>query len=271
MEIDLVLEALYRRHGYDFRHYARASLTRRLLQRVEAAKLPSIGHMVPLILHDETFIDDLLTDLSVSVTSFFRDPAVFRVLRERVVPILKTYPYIKIWHAGCSTGEEVYSMAILLYEEGLLSRTQIYATDFNRRSLTTAREAIYSEEAVAASENNYVRAGGSSQWHSYYHASYDAAMFHGFLRDAVTFAYHNLAIDQVFGDMNLILCRNVMIYFDLQLQNQVLKLLRDSLCPRGFLCLGARESIEFSASARTFEAVDAKARIFRLRRGEVTL
>jgi chemotaxis protein methyltransferase CheR len=263
LEIDLVLEGLLRRYGYDFRHYARATLKRRLEKRCQAAGLSHIIELLPALLRDRTFVERLLHDMSVVVTEMFRDPDFFQAVRATVVPQLRTWPYLKVWHAGCATGEELYSMAILFEEEDLYERTRFYATDVNHQALATAREGIYPLDKMEKFARNYRHAGGTASFSSYCLARYQSAMLQPQLRRRVTFASHNLATDGVFGDMNLIVCRNVLIYFDRTLQNRVLELFRDSLCHLGFLCLGNRETLEFSSVAEQFEIVDRRQRIYR--------
>ncbi len=265
LEIDLVLEALLRRYGYDFRHYTRATLKRRLEKRCQAAGLVHLSDMVPILLRDRDFVDLLLRDMSVVVTEMFRDPDFFRELRSKVVPQLRTWPYLKVWHAGCATGEELYSMAILLTEEGLYERSRLYATDFNSQALATAREGIYPLDRVEKFARNYRQSGGMASFSDYSMARYRSVMLKPELRKRVTFATHNLVTDGVFGDMNLIVCRNVLIYFDKVLQNRVLELFRDSLCHLGFLCLGNKETLEFSSVAADFEVIDREQRIYRKR------
>ncbi|WP_107851526.1 CheR family methyltransferase [Oceanimonas marisflavi] len=263
IELELLLEAIFRRYGYDFRHYARASLKRRVAQRMQRAGIDRISGLIPPLLHDRGFFDQFLKDMSVTVTDMFRDPDFFVALRTQVIPVLKTYPFIKIWHAGCATGEEVYSLAILLKEEGLYDRAQIYATDYNNHSLAVAREGIYPLKQMQQYHENYLRAGGRRSFSDYYHARYGAAKMNDSLRANVTFANHNLASDGVFGEMQLVICRNVLIYFDQQLQNRVLTLLHDSLSHRGFLCLGNKESLKFSSVQDRFEDHVYEQRIFK--------
>ena len=263
IEIDLLLEGILRRFGYDFRHYARASLKRRLRRRLKLSGMEHISQMLPAMMHDEAFFDTFLKDMSITVTEMFRDPQFYQEVRQRVIPVLKTYPFVKIWHAGCATGEEIYSLAIVLEEEGFLKRAQIYATDFNTHSLEVAREGIYPLDKIQQFTANYNRAGGVTSFADYYHARYAAAKMDERLRRNTTFAYHNLVTDGVFGEMNLIVCRNVLIYFDRTLQDHVLRLFFDSLCRRGFLCLGTKETPEFSGLASGFEQLSSKARICR--------
>ncbi len=263
LETEILLDGILRRWGYDFRNYARASLTRRLKHRLGISQLTCLSEMLPKILHEEDFFNLLLKDLSVSVTEMFRDPRFYVALREQVFPVLRTYPFIKIWHAGCATGEEVYSMAILLKEEGLYDRAQIYATDYNNRCLDIARQGVYPLENIRAYTASYQAAGGRRSFSDYYHAKYGSAKIHGSMKSHVTFAHHNLVTDGVFGEMNLVVCRNVLIYFDNVLQDRVLSLLADSLCHRGFLALGTKETVDFSAVRGRFETVARKERIFR--------
>jgi len=263
VEIDLLQEALFRFHGYDFRHYARASLTRRIDLQLRRNGLRNVSELIPLLLHDEAAFERFLSDMSISVTDMFRDPQFFRQLRETVVPKLKTWPFIKIWCAGCATGEEVYSLAILLSEENFYDRSLIYATDYNRRSLAAAEEGIYSSAKIKKYTANYNNSGARDSFANYYHAKYDLARMNEGLRKNIVFSHHNLATDSVFGEMNLILCRNVLIYFDQELQNRVLELFSASLCPGGFLCLGSKESLQFSSVADQFEAIAKKENIYR--------
>ena len=263
IETDILLEGIFRRWGYDFRNYSRASLQRRLNLRMGLSKLNHLSEMLPKLLHDEEFFDQLLMDLSVTVTEMFRDPRFYAALRGQIASTLRTYPFIKIWHAGCATGEEVYSMAILLKEEGLYDRAHIYATDCNNHSLEIARQGVYALDSIQTYTGNYNAAGGGASFSDYYHAKYGSAKISDGLKKNITFAHHNLVTDGVFGEMNMIVCRNVLIYFDNALQDRVLTLFRDSLCHRGFLCLGTKETIDFSSARDCFETVDGKQRIFR--------
>ncbi len=263
IETDLLLEAIFCRYGYDFRHYARSSLKRRLNLIKTKFKLDSLSDMVPKVLHDQDFFNNLLQALSISTTEMFRDPDFFLAVRKKVFPILRTYPFIKVWHVGCSTGEEVYSMAILLQEEGLLKKTQIYATDFNQSSLDVAREGIYSNKNMEQYAKNYCSAGGEASLSDYYLSKYGSIKMHDLLKEKIVFSFHNMVTDTSFGEMNLIVCRNVFIYFDKTLQNRILSLFMDSLCHRGFLCLGSKESLDFSDFRESFETVCKKERIFR--------
>jgi chemotaxis protein methyltransferase CheR len=266
LEIDLLLAALYQRYGYDFRHYARASVTRRLRQHLPKANVSTISHLIPKVLHDPAAFQALVFDLSITVTEMFRDPSFYLALRERVVPFLRTFPFINVWHAGCATGEEVYSLAILLTEEGLYDRAQVYATDFNDNALQKAQERIYPLEKIKEYTANYQQAGGKRSFAEYYHAQYDAVILDPALQRNVTFASHNLVTDGVFAEMHLILCRNVLIYFDRVLQDRALTLLRDSLCYQGFLCLGTKESLQFSQVKDDFVEVVPRERIYQYKR-----
>ncbi len=263
IEVGLLLEAIHRRFGYDFRSYARASIERRVRQFLAHTDCERIAEMIPRLLRDADFSTALVQNFSISVTEMFRDPEVYRLLRQRVVPLLKTYPHVKVWHAGCASGEEVYSLAILLSEEGLYDKATIYGTDFNDSALERARAGIYPADKIKAFTQNYQRAGGRGSFGRYYHASYDAAVMDPALKKRLTFANHNLVTDGVFGEMHLIFCRNVLIYFNKELQQRALGLFTDSLVRGGFLCLGSKESLEFSRVRDAYAAVDAKARIFR--------
>ena len=263
IELRLLLEAIYLKYGYDFRDYARASVKRRMLHRLGLSGMNNLSEMQHALLYDREFFETLLCDLSINVTEMFRDPSFYKALREHVIPILKTYPFIKIWHAGCATGEEAYSMAILLQEEGLYERTQLYATDFNDVVLQKAKEGIYPVEHVKEYTLNYQQSGGRNAFVNYYTARHDRIIMNRSLKTNIVFANHNLVTDGVFGEMNLILCRNVLIYFTKDLQNRVLKLFYDSLCHHGLLCLDSKESFRFSAYADYSEDVVKDEKIYR--------
>lgn len=263
IEMDLLLEAVYRRWGYDFRSYARASIERRTAQFLSGTSCASVGELIPKVLRDANLFSRFVRHLSISVTELFRDPWVYLALREKVLPVLKTWPHIKIWHAGCATGEEVHSMAIMLKEEDLYDRSTIYATDFNDEALERARRGVYEIAKLREASRNYQRAGGKNSLSKYYHALYDAAAMDASLRERVVFSGHNLATDGVFGEMHLILCRNVLIYFNRELQERALGLFTESLVHGGFLCLGAKEDLRFSSVSWQYEVVDSKAKIYR--------
>ncbi|WP_345537150.1 protein-glutamate O-methyltransferase CheR [Variovorax defluvii] len=263
IELRLLMEAIYLKYSYDFRDYTGSSQKRRVLHALNQLGLPTISALQERVLREPQLFSQLLQFLTIPVSEMFRDPAYFLALRRQVVPLLHTYPTIKVWIAGCSTGEEVFSLAILLREEGLLSRTQIYATDINPVSLEKARQGIYPLEAVRRYTANYQRAGGTGAFSDYYTAAYDAARFDLSLCADVIFADHSLATDSVFAETQLVSCRNVLIYFNRQLQDRALGLFHESLCHRGFLGLGNKESIDFSAYADRFEALSRAERIFR--------
>ena len=263
LELSLLLTAAEKCYGYDFHDYAKASLLRRIQKYLDACGKQHISDLIPLFIHDKKAFSLFVQQLSVSVTEMFRDPDFFSSIRSRVVPLLKTYPFIKIWHAGCATGEEVYSMAILLEEEGLLDRCRIYATDFNELALDTARTAIYPCKNIVLYEENYKLAGGSVELSDYYHQMYDSIKFNDRLLNKITFANHNLVSDGIFGEMNIIFCRNVLIYFNQTLQDKVLQMFRDSLCPLGVLCIGKRENLQFSTVAESLDEIDRRQRIYR--------
>jgi chemotaxis protein methyltransferase CheR len=263
VEIDLLLEAIQRIYGLDFRNYARASLRRRLWRRATAEGRSSISGLQELVVHDPGCMERLRVDLSVAVTSMFRDPPFFLALREQVVPILETYPFVRVWVAGCATGEEVYSLAILLREEGLEDRVRIYATDVSDPVLDRAREGLVPLDRMQAYSANYLEGGGHVGLSHYYEVEGTSARLDPSLRRNVVFARHNLVSDGTFNEFHLVLCRNVLIYFDRTLQAQVLDLLDASLVPFGILALGARESLVTSPLQDRYEAVDAEVRIYR--------
>ena len=263
LEIELLLEGVYRRYGLDFRNYAPGSITRRVWKAVHAERLTTISSLQDRVLHDQMAMERLLRALTVHVTSMFRDPGFFRTFREKVVPVLRTYPFVRIWHAGCSTGEEVYSMAILLKEERLKSRCTIYATDMSEAVLKTARDGIVPLSFMREDTENYLKAGGTSAFSEYYVARYDHAIFDPSLRENIVFAQHNLATDGSFNEFNVIICRNVMIYFNATLQGRVHDLLYRSLCTFGILGLGRKESLRFTPFGDRYEAIDESERIFR--------
>lgn len=263
IEIDLLLEAIYKKYGYDFRAYSKASIRRRIKQRLVAENLEKISELQLQILYHRDKFSRLLNDLTINVTEMFRDPDFYRAFREKVIPVLHSYPSIKIWHAGCSTGQEIYSMAILLQEEGLYAKTQIYATDIDKNVLAKAKKGIFSAEELSLYERNYLESGGKEDFSKYYTLRYDNILMNQALKKNVVFADHDLATDQVFGEMQVIICRNVIIYFDRNLQDRVFKLFYESLDLGGFLCLGSKESVRFSSSAAKFSTVDEKYRIYR--------
>jgi chemotaxis protein methyltransferase CheR len=265
IEISLLLEAIFQRYGYDFRDYARASVERRLAQFLQESGCHSLGEVTSRVLREPAFFHHLLPYFSVCVTSLFRDPFIYEALRDKVAPVLRTWPYFKVWHAGCATGEEVYSMAILLREEGLLERAMLYGTDINQAALETGKAGVYSLDILRKGSQNYLKAGGKGSLADYYRAAYDAGVMNASLGTRITFARHNLAMDKSFGEMQLIVCRNVLIYFNQDLQDLVLKLFLESLDHGGFLCLGDKETLAFSAVADDFLPVDERARIYKKR------
>lgn len=262
LEITLLLDAIRYRYGYDFREYAKASLTRRIRKGLEESDFHKISELIPAIIYDKTFFSQFVRNLSVHVTEMFRDPSFFLGLRNNVVPYLKTFPFLKIWSAGISTGEEVYSLAILLKEEGLYERSRIYATDFSDTVLEKAKKGIYSSELIKKNTKNYQDSGGKKSFSNYYYADYNSAIFDRSLKENIVFANHNMVADTVFGEMHLILCRNVLIYFDTNLQNRVFQLFFDSLKPNGFLCLGSKETLDFSGVKDNFTPFVSKQKIF---------
>lgn len=263
IEMRLLVEAVYQRFGHDFRDYSQASLKRRLLHARDQMGARTLSALQERVLHEPGALDELLQHVTVPVSEMFRDPRYFLALRRHVLPVLQTYPSVKVWIAGCSTGEEAYSVAILLLEEGLLERTIVYATDINHASLDKARQGIYPLEQLRGFTQNYQQAGGQRSFADYYTAAYGGALLDKRLRDSITFADHSLATDNVFAETNFVSCRNVLIYFNRRLQDRALGLFHDSLAYRGFLGLGTKESLEFSAYGKRFEPVSRPERIYR--------
>ena len=265
IELQLLIDAIYQSYHYDFRSYAPASLKRRLLFATARLGCDTLSQLQHKLLHDPATFATLLNYLTVPVSEMFRDPEFFRLLREQVIPVLRTYPSLKIWIAGCSTGEEAYSLAILLREEELLERSLIYATDINAQSLQQAAAGVYEADRMAGFTANHRRSGARSSLSDYYTAAYGRAVLDKSFRKHIVFADHSLATDSVFAEVQLVLCRNVLIYFNRELQDRAIGLFHDALCRRGFLGIGSRESMRFSAHAAGFEPVDAVNRIFRKR------
>ena len=263
IEIELLLEGIFRHYGFDFRSYAYASIRRRLWKRIEEEGLSSVSSLQEKVLHDPAMMEKLLLDLSINVTAMFRDPGFYVTFREHVVPLLRTYPFVRIWHAGCSTGEEVYSMAILLREEGLYDRARIYATDINEVVLQRAKAGIFPLERMQEYTDNYIKAGGKKSFSEYYTAKYGGALFDQTLTKNVVFSQHNLVTDRSFSEFNVILCRNVLIYFDKTLQSKVHSLFYDSLVMFGVLVLGSKETLRFMAHEECYQQIAPPEKIFR--------
>ena len=265
IEIKLLMEGVYQVYGYDFRDYAEASLRRRLIQWLSGSGFATLSLAQSQLLRDRTLFDSLLRGITVNVSEMFRDSVFFKAVRKHVVPHLKTYPFVRIWHAGCASGEEAYSMAILLEEEGLKGRFRIYATDINEDVIRKAQEGIYPLHEMQRFTRSYQQSGGTGSFSDYYTARYDHAILNASLRDTIVFAAHNLAVDTDFGEMNLILCRNVMIYFKQSLKERVLSLFDSSLVPGGFLCLGTKESLDHRRISSRYEEIKPKTQIYRKR------
>jgi chemotaxis protein methyltransferase CheR len=263
IETELFVRAFKLRHGYDFGDYAPASLKRRLQSLVQSGRYGSIGALTTRMLREDVLVPEIVAGLTVPVSEMFRNPTVFAALRQEVLPVLASYPRINIWQAGCAHGEEVYSLAILLEEAGLYERTQIYATDISDAALARAQEGIFPAKDARSYSENYLAAGGQRTLSDYFHARYEHIKLDSALRRHIHFANHNLTTDGVFCEAHLILCRNVMIYFNNKLQNQVLGLFRDSLVRGGFLCLGNRESLDFAPNAAAFQPTNLACRIYR--------
>ena len=263
LEISLLLEAIYQKYGYDFRQYSEAHIRRRIMNRMAMSGLEDVSQIQSIVLKDKTFASQLLQDLSITVTEMFRDSGFYKSLRENVIPVLKTYPFIKIWHAGCATGEEAYSMAIIMQEEGLYDRTTIYATDFNQQALNKAKEGIFSNKMIKEYTVNYQLSGGKESLSGYYTSNYGNVIMNQSLKKNIVWANHNLVTDSVFAEVHLILCRNVLIYFDKDLQNKVQKLFYNSLINGGILCLGSKEGLRFTDFYEEYNEVDKKQKIFK--------
>ena len=263
IEIGLLTEGIYRHYGFDFRDYSLPSLRRRIWKRIYAEGLSTVSGLLEKVLHDSTSMERLLLDLSINTTAMFRDPTFYLAFRRKVVPMLRTYPFVRIWHAGCSTGEEVYSMAILLQEEGIYDRCRIYATDINEPVLQKAKAGIFPLATMQENTSNYIAAGGKGTFSDYYTARYDYSIFRPSLRENIVFAQHNLVTDASFNHFNVIFCRNVLIYFNTVLQDRVQQLFRDSMEMFGILGLGKKESVRYTSVADHYEEIDAEEKIYR--------
>ncbi|BAB73547.1 CheR family methyltransferase [Anabaena sp. FACHB-709] len=263
IEIKLLLEGVYQYYGHDFRNYAVSSLKRRIYSFMRLEGVDNISALQEQLLHDRTCLERFLLSLTVNVTSMFRDPSFYLAFRNQVVPILRTYPFIRIWHAGCSSGEEVYSMAILLQEENLYHRCRIYATDTNEKVLQNAKSGIFPLKMMQEYTQLYLKAGGKQSFSEYYTAAYDHAIFRASLRENIIFAQHNLATDSSFNEFNVIFCRNVLIYFNQILQKRVHTLFHNSLCSFGILGLGKQESIRFTPYEQYYEEIAKGEKLYR--------
>ena len=262
IELKLMLDAIYLKYHYDFRHYSPASMKRRMVEAMKRMNCHTLSALQGKILHDSKSFYDLLQFLTIPVSEMFRDPSYFFALREKVIPVLKTYPSLKIWVAGCSTGEEAYSLAILLQEEELLERTILYATDINPRSLEQAEKGVFDLKEIQKFTQNYQKSGGKRSLSDYYTAAFDSVKFNSALKKNITFSDHSLATDEVFSETQFISCRNVLIYFDRELQDRAFGLFHESLCTKGFLGLGSKETLQFSRHAKYFDPFVKKDRIF---------
>ncbi|MFD2569453.1 CheR family methyltransferase [Spirosoma soli] len=262
-ELDDLINVIKEVYGYDFSNYAKSSFWRRVQRLMAKARVGSVHEMVQQLLVDKPFFDWFLESVTVNVTEMFRDPDFYKELRTNVIPTLASYPTIKVWHAGCSTGEEVYSMAILLWEAGLLNRTRIYATDINPANIEKAHQGIIPLASLKEYTTNYRQSGGTNDFSTYYTGRYDQAIIHKELRKNIVFHQHNLVTDQVFNEFNLICCRNVLIYFNKELQDRVFRLFFDSLVPLGYLATGLKESLMFTSINTEFDTISQPSKIFR--------
>lgn len=265
IEIQLLIEAIYRRYGYDFRNYALASLKRRIYNFLRTEKLPSLSRLQEQVLHDRACVERLILGLTVNTTAMFRDPSFYLAFRDYAIPILRTYPFIRLWHAGCSTGQEVYSMAILLQEAGIYHRCRIYATDANEKVLQLAKSGIYPLKQMQDYTRLYLKAGGQRAFSEYYTANYGTAILRSSLQDQIVFGQHNLVTDRSFNEFNVIICRNVLIYFNQTLQNQVHELFYHSLCKFGILGLGKQETIRFTDYEGYYDSLAKADKLYRRR------
>jgi len=261
-DLAMLLQDMVEHYGYDFSDYSRASIKRRVSRLISTDHIPSFAELRFKLVEDEEFFNHFLEEVTVNVTEMFRDPLFFKALRESILPKLSTYPLIRIWHAGCSTGEEVYSMAILLQEEGLLERSLLYATDINQQVLERAKSRQFPIDEMKLFTQNYIEAGGKNDFSSYYTASYEKALFKEELQSRMVFSTHNLVVDQSFNEFNLIICRNVLIYFNRELQNQVIGLFNESLPSLGYLALGNKETLGFTDYDHHFKTINQKQRIW---------
>lgn len=262
IEIALLMEALYQKYGYDFRNYSKAHIKRRILNRFNLSGMQHVSEMIHESLINHKFVDQILMDLSITVTEMYRDPGFYRTLREQILPTFHALPYVKIWHAGCASGEEVYSMAIMLREEGLYQKTQIYATDFNPVIIRQAKEGIYPINRMKEFTANYIKSGGKSAFSDYYTAQGETVKLLDTLKKNIVFATHNLVTDSVFAEVNMVVCRNVLIYFDRSLQDKVIGLFVESLPEGGILCLGSKENLQFSTHATLFNPLIINEKIY---------
>lgn len=263
IEVDLLLQAIYSVSGYDFRKYMRSSIKRRIENRMRLDHIRRVSGMIEMVLYEKGFVEKLLNDFSINVTEMFRDPDFFKAFRQNIVPLIRDLPEIRIWHAGCSTGEEAFSMAIILKEEGLYDKTKIYATDMNEKVLEHAQKGILPLNRMQSYTKNYLQAGGDEEFSEYYTTDYEYAYLNPELLRNIVFFQHNLVTDGSFNEFHIIMCRNVMIYFTGELQAYVNQLLHDSLCKNGFLAVGSKETIRTSSLSEKYEDFDAKERIYR--------
>jgi len=263
VETELLIEAVNQCYGYDFSNYSKAHIKRRLMVFLNKNRFSSISEMQHHILHNSAVFEEFINNFSINVTEMFRDPSFYLFFRKNVIPTLKTYPYLKFWIAGCATGEEVYSFAIMLKEEGLLYRTTIYATDFNKDAVQKAKKGVYNIDSIKLYTSNYQKSGGLHSFSDYYTANYNTVVMDKYLRENIVFAEHNLVTDRSFTEANLVVCRNVLIYFNRELQDKVLKLFDESLTMGGFIALGTKETIHFSSINESYTQMENDCRIFK--------
>jgi len=263
IEIDLLLQAIYSVSGFDFQKYMRSSIKRRIINRMRQEKMEKISSLIEKVLYEKGFVEKLIDDFSIHVTEMFRDPEFFKAFRLKVVPLLKEFPTIRIWHAGCSTGEEVFSMAILLKEEGLYDQTKIYATDINEKVLLQAKEGILPLNQMQSYTKNYLAAGGKQEFSEYYSTDYQNAYLDAALLKNIVFFQHNLVTDGSFNEFHVIICRNVMIYFTGELQNSVNQLFYDSLCHDGIIGIGSKETLRSSVFSEKYKEIASQENIYR--------
>lgn len=262
VEVEMLLEGIYRYYGLDFRNYVFPSIKRRIHYQMQLENVKTISALQEKVLHDPKAMEKLFDAFSIHITEAFRDPSFFLAFRKKIIPYLQNLPFIRIWHAGCSTGEEVYSMAILLEEENLYKKTRIYATDMNEKMIQKAKTGCFDAKKIKMYADNYFASGGTNDFANYYSVIGNGAYFHKRLAENMVFAQHNLVTDGSFNEFHVVICRNVLIYFNKTLQNHVHQLFYESLSDSGFLGLGSKEGIRFTNYAHCYKEVDTGEKLY---------